>query len=200
MLDISTAKGTRAGTRTPEQRQKYLARQETKATTPAAASAEPAGGVSLPEQPAAFTPEPYEYAGQGWNDPIAQQVTKEYYANQPGAYERLQGMTGSAPGTVYNSPLSPESWGSVYRGQDFTDLGEKYKAAGGTYYNQFDPKITEANARGLPYNTATGESLPVMNMQTGIPQNALTGQPVSTGPASGSYHGVSPDILSRMWR
>jgi hypothetical protein len=165
------------------------------------------GGATLTEQPEAFTPQPYEYAGQGWNDPVAQDVMKEYWS-KPG-YEPLyeQNMNiaqtyNDTPG-VLHSPLDPASWGTTYRGQDYADIGEKYKQAGGTYFDQFSP----AQQAGVPYYAATGQPAPVMNMQTGVAETPnfdalgkITGQTPATAATSGSYHVLPPDVINKMWR
>jgi hypothetical protein len=174
------------------------------------AKPKPAGTTSLGDAPAG-TPggssstalpqtTPYEYAGQGWNDPVAQQVMQNYYASTPGysagTYDQLRGMAeaGSTPGVQYNTPLDPSTWGTVYKGPDYDRLAQEYKAAGGTYYGSQTP----AQQAGAPYYAATGEPAPVMNMATGMAENPLTKQPMSGG--SGSSHTLSPDILSKMWR
>lgn len=197
-----------------------------KANVQARRTAQPApetGGFGLGTQPASATPmssagpgmtsldataptayagtTPYEYGGQGWNDPVAQQVTQNYFASTPGysadTYNQLKGMAeaGSTPGVQYNTPLDPSTWGTVYRGPDYDKLAQDYTAAGGTYYNQFTP----AQQAGVPYYAATGEAAPVMNMQTGVAENPLTGQPMNTT-GTGSFHTLQPDVMNRMWR
>jgi hypothetical protein len=216
MLDIPTAttttKGAKSGTRTPEQREKFLARQPTGQYEPTTAGGDvTAGTTSLGETaPTAYDQTtPYEYGGQGWNDPVAQGVMQNYYASTPGysadTYGQLKGMAeaGSGPGVQYNTPLDPSTWGTVYRGPDYDKMIEDYKAAGGTYYNQFTP----AQQAGVPYIAATGEAAPVMNMQTGVaetptfgPTGKVTGQTPTSATTSGSYHAVEPEILNKMWR
>lgn len=203
MLDIPTARAARRPATAP-------------AAQPAAQSESlMAGSTSLaPGAPTAQSQTaPYEYAGQGWNDPVAQSVMKDYFSgpqwntgSAPGMYEQNMNIAqtyNDTPGVLHSS-LDPASWGTTFRGQDYTDIAEKYKQAGGTYFNQFTP----AQQAGVPYYAATGEPAPIMNMQTGVaetPTFGAMGQVTGQTPAmniggSGSYHAVDPAIISRMWR
>src|SRR5258705_13487815 len=104
---------------------------------------------------------------------------------------------------VLHTPLDPASWGTTYKGQDYTDIIDKYKAAGGTYFNQFTP----AQQAGVPYYAATGEAAPVMNMQTGVAETPtfdatgkVTGQLPTSTTGTGSFHTLQPDVMNKMWR
>jgi len=214
MLNIPTAtKGARAGTRTPEQRQQFLTNKA--GQTPGGTSLTPQSEAGPGMTSMAATPPtalsqttPYEYAGHGSQDPIARQVMQDYWSGPgwKGAYDTnvfLADAYDKAGGASFNSPLSPASWGTVYKGQDYADIADKYKAAGGTYFNQFTP----AQQAGVPYNAATGEAAPVMNMQTGVAEvptfdasGKITGHTPTSTAASGSFHTVQPQVMNRMWR
>lgn len=197
MLDIPTARANR-----------QAARQQ---PAPVATGAPDmtAGTTSMAPAPptAQSQTTPYEYAGHGSQDPIAQQVMKDYWSPDKwgSTYDTNLYLANAydKSGGNFNSPLDPSTWGTVFRGQDYTDIGEKYKAAGGTYFNQFTP----AQQAGVPYMAATGEPAPVMNMATGVAETPvmsaggqITGQTPTAMGGSGSYHTLDPNILSRMWR
>src|SRR5258705_5212744 len=133
MLDIPTAKA---------KAQPVQARRAAPSTTGSVTdslTAEPAdasmgGGATLAAQPTAVTPQPYEYAGQGWNDPVAQSVMKDYFSgpqwntgSAPGMYEQNMNIAqayNDNPG-VLHSPLDPASWGTTFRGQEYADIADK---------------------------------------------------------------------------
>src|SRR5258708_4166405 len=220
MLDIPTARTNLQARRTARQ----TAAPETGSfglgTQPASSSpltpqltAGP-GMTSIPEAPptALSQTTPYEYGGQGWNDPVAQSVMKDYFStakwdtgSAPGMYDQSMNIAqayNDKPG-VLHSPLDPASWGTTYRGQEYTDIADKYKAAGGTYFNQFTP----AQQAGVPYYAATGQPAPVMNMQRGVaetptvsPTGKVRGQTPTPVGGTGSYNTLAPDVVNRMWR
>lgn len=201
MLDIPTAQANRQARRTAAQ--------------PMTTQAGPtAGGTSLGAAPTTALSQttPYEYGGQGWNDPVAQSVMKDYFSTPqwdtgsgPGMYEQNMNIAqayNETPG-VLHTPLDPASWGTTYKGQDYADITDKYKAAGGTYFDQFTP----AQQAGVPYYAATGEPAPVMNMQTGVAETPVlnstglvTGQTPAQVRGSGSLHTLAPEVISKMWR
>jgi hypothetical protein len=133
---------------------------------------------------------------------------KDTYYSKPGwepAYDTMVYLSDAydEAGGNFKSTFDPGNWGTVFRGQEMTDVADAYKAAGGTYYNQFTP----AQNAGVPYNAATGEAAPVMNMQTGVPETPqfdATGKVIGQTPTpvggSGSSHSLSPDVINKMWR
>src|SRR6267142_6587997 len=108
MLDIPTAKGARAGTRTPEQREqfgtrtpeqreRYLGRQAAPTTGMTPQTAAPPGATSLAEAPptALSQTTPYAYSAQPWNDPVAQSTMKSWYEDPTHGFA---GVNRSNPG------------------------------------------------------------------------------------------------------
>jgi hypothetical protein len=132
----------------------------------APAAPAPAPAALAPAVPQELAPQPYEYAGHGSQDPIARQVMKDYWSTP---------MWGGSKSTVYDqnvwladaydkagfggfvSPLNPANWGGAFRGQDYADIADKYRAAGGTYYNQFTPA---QQAAGQPAPVAAAKPVP----------------------------------------
>lgn len=189
MLDIPTAK--RAGTRTPGQRE----------------VGQPGPGMtSLGEQPEPWTgPAVSDWNQQygataekqatGWKDPIAQQVTKDFYQGygEPGMdeYNRLMRdapMYESGKYGGYMSPLDP-------MGFNQPGLKEAYIKAGGQAYEQ-PPMAPGMALPGQPYIAGTGMAAPVMN-SAGVSVNPNTGEPMT---GSGSQHSLNPSVINRMWR
>jgi hypothetical protein len=240
MLDIPTAtttKGARAGTRTPEQRERFLARQPTGAwepsTTPEAASSGSMSGpgmTSLEAQPTtptttAVSPWQEQYGATaekqatGWKDPIAQQVSKDYYQQQYGNLDEYNRLMTDAPRYEsgkyggYLSPLDPMGMGNPELQYNYIKAGGQAFSPGEIENNlaitghsgelsNYVPEASQAANTGMalpgqPYIAGTGMAAPVMNMTTGIPENPNTGLPmVSTG----SSHTLSPDVINKMWR
>ena len=214
MLNIPTAttKGPRAGTRTPEQREKFLANKAAKEASGGLVahptSADPLGAgpgmTSLDAAPptAYSKTTPYQYSSTPWEDPVAQSVMKSWYEDPAqglgtGFYDRELATArtyNDQPG-VYNSQLSPARFSPEQK--------EAYINQGGTYYNQFTP----AQNAGVPYVTATGEPAPVMNLQTGVAETPIfdasgkiTGQLPTSTVGSGSFHTLQPEVMNKMWR
>jgi len=214
MLDIPTAKGARAGTRTPEQRERYLGRQATKTTQPESMGGVP-GATSLPEQPAPYTgPAVSDWASQygatadrqasGWQDPIAAEVGRKYFGgiqatgggggNLYDKYVNEADTYSSGKYGGYMSPLDPMKWGSGGYGFE-PQMKADYIAAGGKAFEQA-PTAPGMALPGQPYNAATGMAAPVMSA-TGVPVNPNTGQFAGS---VGSSHTLNPNIINRMWR
>lgn len=212
MLDIPTARANRQARRAAQPAVQMGAGSAVGEPTPAATPTEGATSVAATPPTALSQTTPYEYAGHGSQDPIARQVMKDYWSTPmwggPGGttYDTnayLADAYDKAAGANFNSPLNPSTWGTVFKGQDYADIAEKYKAAGGTYFDQFTP----AQQAGVPYNAATGEATPVMNMQTGVPETPtfgptgkVTGQTPTPVGGTGSYNTLGPDVINKMWR
>lgn len=207
MLDIPTARTNVQARRTARQPAAPDATGFGLATQPA--SSTPTGGPGMtsltPTAPTASQQTtPYQYASSPWNDPVAQSTMKSWYEDpahgfadenqwNPGGgtgyFERSLANAKTydeVPG-VYHSEISPERFNPEQK--------EAYIAGGGTYYNQFSP----AQNAGVPYYAATGEAAPVMNMQTGVAENPLTGAAMNTA-GMGSFHTLQPDVINKMWR
>jgi hypothetical protein len=90
------------------------------------------GATSLEPQPAPYTAPVYKYAGQGWNDPLAQQA----YGNVKGdeSLQRLRRVSPEGPtsGYHYSSPMDPTKWGVNYHGGVYDKMKAEYLRLGGT--------------------------------------------------------------------
>jgi hypothetical protein len=170
-------------------------------------------GTSTPASTS--TADTYKYKGQGWNDPLAQQMYLKYaFGGRPGAISsdtvsRLAHMgdvSGSGTGGVsYHNPMDPKEWGGSVRGQDVENMKAAYLAAGGQgTYDQL--AATDPKSVGWPTDAA-GNPLPKMGStgQTLYPSGSQGFQPPASGSAqamggSGSTNSLSPEILKKMWR
>jgi hypothetical protein len=148
---------------------------------------------------------PYKYAGQGWNDPLAQQIYKEFApvggnaANQVSLL--LRGNEAYAPGGIgagvnYNNPLDPKTWGGSERGDVYDRMKAEYLKRGGQ--GTYEQQAQYPGATNWPMD-ASGNPLPRMNMQTGKAESIVPGAP-PPGVGSGSSMSLSPDVLKKMWR
>jgi hypothetical protein len=175
------------------------------------------GGISAAAPTAAAAkPVPYKYAGQGWNDPLAQQMYQKYAFGgriSPNLVGQLAHMgdvesAGSSGGVAYHNPLDPKEWGGSIRGDDVEKMKAAYLAAGGQgTYDQL--AATNPTSVGWPTDTG-GNPLPKMDLsggkvQTLYPSGAQGFQPPAPGSVqamggSGSMNSLSPDILKKMWR
>ena len=174
------------------------------------------GATSLaqPTAAAAAKPAPYKYAGQGWNDPLAQQMYLKYaFGGRPGAISsdtvsRLAHMgdvSGSGTGGVaYHNPMDPKEWGGSVRGADVDAMKAAYLAAGGQgTYDQLaatSPKSvgwpTDASGNPLPRAGGSGPEYP---QAAGGWSTTMTSGGLPAG-GSGSSFSLSPEVLRKMWR
>src|SRR5580765_2732903 len=147
-----------------------------------------APGVTSPTTSAATQKAaPYKYTGQGWNDPLAQQMYQKYAFGgklSPDAISRLSGPSTQAyvGSGGYHNPMDPKEWGGSVRGADVDKMKAEYLAAGGQgTYDQL--AATNPGAVGWPTD-ASGNPLPKMDMATGKPlqPKAQTGM---WGPSTG---------------
>jgi hypothetical protein len=153
--------------------------------------------------PAASTA--YKYLGQGWNDPLAQQMYQKYAFGgklSPGAISRLSGPATQAyvGSGNYHNPMDPKEWGGSVRGAEVDAMKAAYLAAGGQgTYDQL--AATNPKAVGWPTDAA-GNPLGRMNPTTGATEmpNAATGAWAPGSGGSGSTNTLAPEILQKMWR
>lgn len=164
------------------------------------------GGVSAatPTTTAAKAPA-YKYAGQGWNDPLAQQMYQKYAFGgslSPNIIGQLSGPSQQAyvGSGGYHNPMDPKEWGGSVRGDEVDQMKAAYLAAGGQgTYDQL--AATNPKSVGWPTDAA-GNPLGRMNPTTGATEmpNAATGVWAPGTGGSGSSNTLSSDILSKMWR
>jgi len=165
-----------------------------------------AGGVTSAATPTtAGKPASYKYAGQGWNDPLAQEVYQKYAFGgrlSPGFVQKSAADSNAYIGHAggFHSPMDPKEWGGSQRGSDVNKMIDEYRARGGQgLYDQ--QAATNPSAVGWPTDAA-GNPLPKMDMTTGktLAANPQTGAWGPGGVGSGSSFSLSPDVLSKMWR
>jgi hypothetical protein len=164
-------------------------------------------GVTSPTTQPATTQQaaPYKYTGQGWNDPLAQQMYQKYAFGgklSPNIISQLSGPATQAyvGSGGYHNPMDPKEWGGSVRGADVDKMKAEYLAAGGqgTYDQQ---AATNPSAVGWPTD-ASGNPLPKMDMATGktLQPNAQTGMWGPSTGGGGSSFALGEDVLSKMWR
>jgi hypothetical protein len=164
-------------------------------------------GVTSPTTQTATTQKaaPYKYTGQGWNDPLAQEMYQKYAFGgrlspefvQKGAADS-NAYIGHAGG--YHSPMDPKEWGGTQRGADVNKMIEGYRAVGGQgLYDQ--QAATNPGAVGWPTD-ASGNPLPKYSsdMTKILQPNAQTGMWGPSTGGGGSSFALGEDVLSKMWR
>ena len=169
------------------------------------------GSTSLPAPTTTATvPKSYEYAGQGWNDPLAHEVYKEFSnpglfesrSSTPSAYDQLLNANKAYTGNTtvnYVSPTDPKSWGGAYRGNAYDQMKEAYLARGGQgTYEQL--AATDPTSVGWPTD-AEGNPLPKLDTSTGktLSADPTTGLWGESTVESGSTHALAPEVLAKMW-
>lgn len=184
-----------------------LEAQPTAPTTPAVSPWNEQYGASATKQ------------ATGWKDPVAQQVSKDFYQQRYGNLDEYNRLMTTAPTYEsgkyggYLSPVDPMGMGNP-------ELQYQYIKAGGQAFSpgeiannlaitghsdelsNYVPAGSQAANTGMalpgqPYIAGTGMAAPVMNMTTGVPTNPNTGQPMV---GTGSFNTLAPDVMNKMWR
>jgi hypothetical protein len=151
---------------------------------------------------------PYKYLGQGWNDPLAQQMYQKYAFGGRLSPEFIQQkvkqnapMAGPHPGLTFNDPMDPTGWGGWNQGADVDRMKAAYIAAGGQgTYEQLaatNPEAVGWKAGQGRINTMTGQM--EYPQATGGWSSTLTSAGAPAG-GSGSMNALPPDVLKKMWR
>lgn len=229
MLDIPTAKAKLPQVRANRQARRAVEPMTTQPTT--GLSELGAGTTSLapgaPTAPATPVVSPWneqygataEKQATGWKDPIAQQVSKDFYQQRYGNLDEYNRLLNTAPTYEsgkfggYLSPLDPMGMGNPELQYNYIKAGGQAFSPGEIENNlaitghsdelsNYVPEGSQTANSGMalpgqPYIAATGMAAPVMNMTTGVPQNPNTGQPMV---GSGSLHTLAPEVISKMWR
>jgi|SRR5580765_3542091 hypothetical protein len=148
---------------------------------------------------------PYKYTGQGWNDPLAQEVYQKYAFGGSLSPEFVQKSAADSNAYIghaggYHSPMDPKEWGGSQRGDQVNKMINEYRTRGGQgLYDQ--QAATNPGAVGWPTDVS-GNPLPKYSsdMTKVLQPNAATGQWAPGTGGSGSTNTLSPDVLKKMWR
>lgn len=198
MLDIPTATtGAKAGTRTPEQRQKFLSRQPTGAYAPpeegglgtqpgsSSLTAQGPGMTSLNTSATSTSTNPW----MGYN---------EYFAGTPEALD-----TTAPPGEdpqKYANQYNEYKAGLPLIYQDLINYGiGPEQVASGQVNNILRGNMKEQ----IPTDPAQAMAIygSTRNAAVGAPGGPTrAGGPLSGGIGTGSQHSIAPEVMNRMWR
>jgi hypothetical protein len=200
MLDIPTAttRGPRAGTRTPEQRERFLANKAAKEAS-GASVANPGGPGMTSLDTAPKTENPWMSYNEYYADnPEAQKYSMYHpsagYVEDPSRW--VGGVDPYSYGMEYNK--YKEGLPLVY--QDLINYGVSPESvASGQVHSLARGTTTEK----IPTDPAEAMSIygSTRNAAVGAPGGPTTASgPLPGNVGSGSYHTIAPEVMNRMWR